>query len=415
MDYQDLDDALAPAAPWMDEAPPIGAPAEARKRFKMSRFEWRDPRTIPPRRWLYGRHYVRGYVTATVSPGGIGKSTLALKESAAMVSGRALLGAKVRRPLRVWYINLEDPLEEIDRRIAAICDQCELGADDLAGLWRDSGREGEIVLAEKQGDHVRLNHDLITEIEDEIRANGIDLTIVDPFVSSHRVPENDNGAIDLVVKAWAGIAGGTNSGVELIHHTRKPGNGQGGDLTVDDARGAGSLIGAVRSARVLNPMSIEDARKAGVPVEQRRSYFRVDDGKSNMQPPMEKATWRQLVSVDLGNETTEEPSDRVGVAIEWHMPGALDRVTVDHMNEVRRIAGSRECRAQVQSPDWIGHVIGQVVGIETDDESGRRQVKDILKPWLRSGALKIERRKDASRRDREFVVPGEFNEGGAPV
>src|SRR5688572_17392016 len=28
-------------------------------------FRWRDPRTIPPRQWLYGRHYIRGYVTAT--------------------------------------------------------------------------------------------------------------------------------------------------------------------------------------------------------------------------------------------------------------------------------------------------------------------------------------------------------------
>lgn len=374
-------------------------------------FRWRDPSAIPPRRWLYGRHFVRSYVTATVSPGGVGKSSLELVEAVAMATGRNLLGQPVKRPLTVWYFNLEDPLDEIERRVAAVCLHYRIDPQELENrLFIDSGRDVGLVIAEKQGERVSIVHKVVAEIENEIRDNGIDVLVIDPFVSSHRVPENDNAAIDIVVKTWAAIADRTDCGVELVHHTRKPGNGQQPDFTIDDARGAGSLIGAVRSARVLNVMSKEDAEKAGVPVEERRLHFRVDDGKANMQPPMDKAVWRKLASVDLGNATPEEPSDRVGVVTAWRMPGALDRVTVEHMHEIRRRAGQRNYRAAIQSPDWIGHLIGEVVGIDTENPAGKRQAKAILQPWLASGALKVERRPDGTRHVREFVVPGDFEE-----
>ena len=104
--------------------------------------------------------------------------------------------------------------------------------------------------------------------------------IVDPFVASHRVVENDNPAIELVAATWAEIADVTGCGIELVHHARKTG---GADITVEDGRGGSALLAKVRSARVLNSMSEADAAKAGV--ENRRSFFRVENGKANMTPP----------------------------------------------------------------------------------------------------------------------------------
>src|SRR5690606_4620106 len=51
-----------------------------------------DPATIPPREWLYGRHLMRKFVSVTVAPGGVGKSSLAIVEAVAMASGKPLLG-----------------------------------------------------------------------------------------------------------------------------------------------------------------------------------------------------------------------------------------------------------------------------------------------------------------------------------
>src|SRR6202012_3480060 len=112
------------------------------------------------------------------------------------------------------------------------------------------------------------------------------------------VSENDNNKINAVCKQWARIAEECNCSIELVHHARKPATGQR-ETSVDDGRGASAMIAAVRSARVLNVMSEDEAARAGV--ESRRSYFRVDNGKANLAPPAEGSTWRQLVNVQLRN------------------------------------------------------------------------------------------------------------------
>jgi AAA domain len=57
-------------------------------------FVWRDPRMIPPRQWLYGKHYIRKFISATVAPGGLGKTSLVLVEKIAMATGKPLLAAR---------------------------------------------------------------------------------------------------------------------------------------------------------------------------------------------------------------------------------------------------------------------------------------------------------------------------------
>src|SRR4029077_5081439 len=48
---------------------------------------WRDPETIPRRVFLYGHHYARGFVSATIADGGIGKSLLKIAEFLTCASG----------------------------------------------------------------------------------------------------------------------------------------------------------------------------------------------------------------------------------------------------------------------------------------------------------------------------------------
>ncbi|PJI53753.1 hypothetical protein CTI14_24030 [Methylobacterium radiotolerans] len=168
-------------------------------------FVWRDPRSIPPRQWLYGRHYIRRFTTATVAPGGLGKTSLILIEALAMVTGKPLLGVRVPEPLRVWVWNGEDPREEIERRLAAACIHYGITAEDIGGrLFIDSGRETPIVIAQKLGEGTTVHRPVVEAMTAEILANRIDVVVLDPFVSCHAVPENDNGAIDRIVKECGG-------------------------------------------------------------------------------------------------------------------------------------------------------------------------------------------------------------------
>jgi RecA-family ATPase len=47
-----------------------------------------------------------------------------------MAAGKALLGIETKQR-RVWYVNLEDPREEIERRIAAICLHFNIKPEEL--------------------------------------------------------------------------------------------------------------------------------------------------------------------------------------------------------------------------------------------------------------------------------------------
>ena len=248
---------------------------------------WRDPKDIPKREFLYGTHLIRKFGSAKFAAGGVGKSALALTEAIAMATGRPLLGIQPRRRCRVWYWNGEDPREETERRIAAICLHHGIAAEDLDGwLFYDSGRDQPIVIAEQTKTGSVIARPVVKALIDAILDVKIDVLIIDPFVSCHRVVENDNPAMDMVAKQWTAIADETNTAIELIHHTKKTG---GADATVEDGRGAVALLAAVRSAQVLNKMTPDEGTKAGV--DNHRQYFKVENGKANLAPPPEGKDW----------------------------------------------------------------------------------------------------------------------------
>ena len=67
-----------------------------------------------------------------------------------MATNRPLLGIVPRQRCRVWYWNGEDPREETERRIAAICLHHGITAEEIEGwLFYDSGRDQPIVIAEQ--------------------------------------------------------------------------------------------------------------------------------------------------------------------------------------------------------------------------------------------------------------------------
>ncbi|WP_248310853.1 AAA family ATPase [Bosea vaviloviae] len=376
-----------------------------RKPILATPFVWQLPWKIPPRQFLYGRHYVRKYLSATIAPGGVGKSALALTEAVAMASGKPILGLQ-SRPLTVWYWNGEDPIDETQRRIAAACIHHRVAPVDIEGrLFIDSGRETEISMAKGSPRGFVPNEEVKRELIQTIHENGIDVVIIDPFVSSHEVAENDNGQIAAVCKRWAQIADETGCAVEFVHHARKLAAGGSGDVTADDARGASALLAAVRSARTLNTMSKDDAEKAKV--EQPRSHVRVDDVKANLAPPAEGAKWFKLVSVPLGNATDHDPQDEVGVVTTWKWPDPNEDVTIADVIAAQDRIASGEWRLDPQSKSWVGLAVAEALDLDPADRGAKSAIKLLIMKWIANGWLRIVKRNDAKRMAREFVEVGE--------
>jgi hypothetical protein len=171
-------------------------------------FAWPDPATIPPRQFLFGRHYVRKAIGATIGGGGRAKTTLGHLEAVSMACGRNLLTRECITPLRVWNINGEEDQDELDRRIAALCQLYEITEAECGDrLLVQSVRESPIRFATMVNSTPTLNRAVLDQFEAEIRARQIDVFMVDPLISFHSVPENDNRCMDLLLKeGFGGIA-----------------------------------------------------------------------------------------------------------------------------------------------------------------------------------------------------------------
>lgn len=396
--------------PWeaQEGADALRSPKKARPKLQATPFVWRDPRTLPRRQFVYGRHFIRRFLSSTASPGGVGKTAQALVEAVAMASGRNLLGDAPSGPLRVWYWNGEDPREEIERRIAAICIRYAIEPDELGGrLFIDSGRDSEIVLATETKDGAKLAEPAFADLEATIRENKIDVLVLDPFIAIHSVSENDNAKVNMVLRQLARLADRTNIACELVHHVRKGQSGQG-EFTVEDSRGASAFRDAVRSARVLNGMTKEEAEKAGVPSH--RAFFRVDNGKANLAPPPETTEWRQIMSVDLGNSEGNSPSDHVGVVVPWTWPSPLDDVTTHDLRAAQQaVSEGGPWRENHQAKDWIGYPIAQALGLDPADPKHVTKVRGLLKVWMANRMFVPVTRRDPKRRDeRTFIEVGQW-------
>jgi hypothetical protein len=370
------------------------------KSFVPTPWKWIEPRDVSPREFLYGTHYIREFLSVGFGAPGGGKTTKRMVEAVAMTSGRALLGVKPVKRLKVWYWNGEDPQSETDRRFAAICMFYGIKREEIEGwLFTDSGRDIPIVMAEQSKTGTKIATPVVEGLKDAIRAAGIDVFIADPFVSCHRVTENDNTAIDAVAKRFSDIAGATGCAVDLEHHIRKT---NGNEATVDDGRGASSLVGAARAIEVLNKMTKAEADVLGI--EQHWRHLCVDDGKANMAPLGERK-WFKLESVLLGNGTDLYPDgDSVGVVTNWVPPNHTAGITGADFDRCAIAIRAGKWREDVRAKDWAGKPVAKALGLDLDSKADKAKIKALLALWIKAGSLYEHAEYDAEqRRTKKFI------------
>ena len=366
-----------------------------------SPFLWRDTAAIPKRRWLYGKHLLRKFVSLDVAAGGVGKSSLKIGEALAMASGRDIYEKGLPEgALNVWLWNLEDPLDEIERRVHATAQRFKINPVELEGrFFANSGRDQPLVMATEGPDGAMIVRPVVEALVEEMIERKIDVLMVDPFVSSHAVSENDNNAIDVVAREWNMVAERTGAAINLVHHVRKQ---NGSEATADSARGASSLIGKARSVLVYNRMTEDEAAKLNVPSDERFFYFRVDNDKANLAPP-ERGDWYRMNNVDLAN------GDSVGVACSWTPPDAFDGLTARHLYMVQKAVSDGEWRENIQTKDkWVGCAVAAALELNIEEKHARKRIQTLLKTWVHEGALEVVEVEDSRRHAVKFVVVGKW-------
>ncbi|WP_313349809.1 AAA family ATPase [Paracoccus sp. (in: a-proteobacteria)] len=352
-----------------------------------------DPASIPPREWLYGNHYIRKFASVTVAPGGLGKSTLVLVECIAMATGRALLGTRPRGPLKVVYFNAEDPRDEIERRVLAVCQHFNIPQHELVGqLFIASGRDQELILA--KGENGDIVEPVFQLIERYCEAEAIDLVALDPLANMTDAPET-NDVFRRLGRRLSLLADSMNISVELVHHTRKL---NGNEATVEDSRGGSALIGAVRAGRALNPMTADEAARAGL--DTHIDHFRIEAaGKNNLSRSAPHASWLRRVGVQIGN------GDEVAAIEPWQWPDAFDGITIEDVKRVQAIITAKDPppRASVKSPDWVGYCIIDALNLDSENQGDIARAKALIKTWVKECVLQ-EMKIYSSRDGREVPV-----------
>jgi|694.fasta_scaffold22801_4 RecA-family ATPase len=367
-----------------------------------------DEASIEPRRWIYAHHYLRSFVSVLASAGGIGKTSLQIVEALAIVTGRPLLGEEVKERTNVWIVNLEDPLEEIQRRVLAAMRHYGIKPAEVEGrLFVNAGRDFSLKFGIQTREGVLPNTKLVEYLCAKIPEKQIGCVFIDPFVGAHNINENDNMAVNAIVAEIRRVADETKCAIGLVHHIRK---GNGEDASIDSVRGAGSLIGAARAARVVNKVSEDDAMKLGVDMDKAKGIFRVDDGKANLAPPADKSTYRQMIGVKIDN------GEWIGVCVPFDLPDEWKGMTDAVVNEMLRMIelgprtddGSQEYYSiRPQDKDrFAGRVITTFAFDDPAHMKNDGQAKRIIKTWHDKGLIEeFEYRSESQRKDRKGVRP----------
>jgi hypothetical protein len=270
---------------------------------------------IPCRPWVVPGYALRGSVTLVTGPPSAMKSSVMLAWAVAIALHREFGRFQPLAAGKVIIYNVEDDMHEQRRRLSAALRQFGAAPVDIQQKIIRVGPStiGTLVQREAAGEISFTG--TMTAIVELIKMHKPSVLIVDPLAELHTAEENDNTALRAVIAEFRKIAVLYNLAVVILHHTRKGSGQAAGDP--ESARGASSIIGAVRVAVTLTGMTEDDAKAFGMPTDPaaRSHYVRMDDAKSNYAP-LRSAQWFEKLAIELDN------GDTVAAAVPWIPPQA---------------------------------------------------------------------------------------------
>jgi regulatory protein RepA len=228
---------------------------------------------------------IPGTVGSIVSPGGQGKSILALMLACLVGGGIDLLELGTFSIGNAVYLSAEDSEDILDERIFHIGTKLHTGQ-------RENCIEGVVTkdLTRCDPDLINGEHAAAWRQAIEAEATGARLLILDTLRNFHSSDENNSTAMSVLIGCLRGIAARTGCAILFLHHTNKSSaiNGQG-DMQ-QASRGSSVLTDNIRWQAYLAGMTSEDSGKlmdeSGQLIGENRSYYvRFGISKQNYGSP----------------------------------------------------------------------------------------------------------------------------------
>lgn len=227
---------------------------------------------------------VAGTVGALVSPGGAGKSMLALQLAAQIAGGPDLLELGELPTGPVVYLPAEDPPTAIHHRLHA------LGAH-LTAEQRQAVAEGLLIepLIGKCPNIMALGwFDFLKRA-----AEGRRLVVLDTLRRFHIEEENASGPMAQVIGRMEAIAADTGCSIVFLHHANKGAAMMGTGDQQQASRGSSVLVDNIRWQSYLSGMTQAEAEEWGVDGRQRGYFVRYGVSKANYGAPFQECWFRR--------------------------------------------------------------------------------------------------------------------------
>lgn len=205
-------------------------------------------------------------------------------------------------------------------------------------------------------------------------AKDFDLIVIDTLSRALNGSDSNEDYVGQLISNADRIREATGAYVLLVHHTGWEKSRMRGSTMI-----WGALDVCIRVAD--NQLLIEDARECE---SGQVGHFRT-----------------KLIHLGLDGD-----GDEISSLVLVEIGGPLEGITGKHIYEVQnRLANPNETRRREnhQSPDWWGQIIADVVGIDTENYDGMKQVKEIAKIWLKSPSFEIDEILDDKRKLRKTV------------
>lgn len=213
---------------------------------------------VKPRLWLVPDLVPAGDITMLGGDGGTGKSLLALQLAVATATQGQWIDQTIGTPGKVMFLSAEDDLDELHRRLDAICDSEGIGLESLKRLLILSRAGGESLLAvpDKKTGSMTASP-LYAKIDTAMEAARPALLVLDTLADLHSGNENDRAHVRPFVQLLRRLAIRHGAAVLLLAHPSLTGMANGSGLSGNTA-----WNNSVRSRLYLKRVKEADGHEA---------------------------------------------------------------------------------------------------------------------------------------------------------
>lgn len=216
-----------------------------------------------------------GKVTVLAGPGGVSKSSLALRLLVAAATGSTFGPFAAPKAIRCMYLSYEDDAQTFHQRLKVMHADMDSSVDGLLydmGLVRKNLRIAPIAdhparwtLMRKDG-HTPQATERLRWLANLLKTQRVRLLVIDPLAYTHHLEESSPGEIAQFMQTLGRVAAEAQCAILLLHHMHKTAMW----ATLDEIhqgslRGASSFADNARSVAVLVSLTQKDAPTFGLP------------------------------------------------------------------------------------------------------------------------------------------------------